>query len=72
MTFSKQQNEEYNLTIYATDNNESTYIESRLIATTTENYKPEDINPIILEQNPIYIDEVSSVLLKCHHFKIQA
>ena len=52
------ENEEFNLTIYATDKHETTYIESRLIATTVPSAPPINLNPIVLELNPIYVHEV--------------
>ena len=58
-----QENDEYNLTIYATDKQESTYVQSRLIATSVPNETTSDsvrLNPIVLEQNPIYVFEVST------------
>ncbi|KAJ6216815.1 hypothetical protein RDWZM_007972 [Blomia tropicalis] len=55
---SLKENDQFNLTIYATDQQESTYIESRLIATSVPNVTIyEDTSPILLQQNPVYVFE---------------
>ena len=54
----KQKDSEYNLTIYANSGDESTYIESRLIATDIDGIAAEELIPFVIDNDPIYVFEV--------------